>query len=153
MTKTSKPISESDSQMLYDITVLTVILQGKRLHVRDEITFYGVGDAVRSTIAESCKATVFKLIKFKESTEPDAWHLKYRTLVKEAGKHSVVSDSRMITFPAMDGPSMLEFKRWAIQQLRETTDAVNAEIEQGPVATKTRNRLLALLKMLAGKTW
>ena len=151
MTKTSKPISESDSQMLYDITVLTVILQGKRLHVRDEITFYGVGDAVRSTIAESCKATVFKLIKFKESTEPDAWHLKYRTLVKEAGKHSVVSDSRMITFPAMDGPSMLEFKRWAIQQLRETTDAVNAEIEQGPVATKKRNRVMALLKMLVGR--
>ena len=152
MTKTSKPISESDSQMLYDITVLTVILQGKRLHVRDEITFYGVGDAVRSTIAESCKATVFKLIKFKESTEPDAWHLKYRTLVKEAGKHSVVSDSRMITFPAMDGPSMLEFKRWAIQQLRETTDAVNAEIEQGPVATKKRNRVMALLKMLVGRS-
>jgi len=152
MTKTSKPISESDSQMLYDITVLTVILQGKRLHVRDEITFYGVGDAVRSTIAESCKATVFKLIKFKESTEPDAWHLKYRTLVKEAGKHSVVSDSRMITFPAMDGPSMLEFKRWAIQQLQETTDAVNAEIEQGPVATKKRNRVMALLKMLVGRS-
>ena len=152
MTKTSKPISESDSQMLYDITVLTVILQGKRLHVRDEITFYGVGDAVRSTIAESCKATVFKLIKFKESTEPDAWHLQYRTLVKEAGKHSVVSDSRMITFPAMDGPSMLEFKRWAIQQLRETTDAVNAEIEQGPVAMRKRNRLLALLKMLVGRS-
>lgn len=152
MTKTSKPISESDSQMLYDITVLTVILQGKRLHVRDEITFYGVGDAVRSTIAESCKATVFKLIKFKESTEPDAWHLKYRTLVKEAGKHSVVSDSRMITFPAMDGPSMLEFKRWAIQQLRETTDAVNAEIEQGPAATRKRNRVMALLKMLVGRS-
>ena len=152
MTKTSKPISESDSQMLYDITVLTVILQGKRLHVRDEITFYGVGDAVRSTIAESCKATVFKLIKFKESTEPDAWHLQYRTLVKEAGTHSVVSDSRMITFPAMDGPSMLEFKRWAIQQLRETTDAVNAEIEQGPVAMKKRNRVMALLKMLVGRS-
>ena len=151
MTKTSKPISESDSQMLYDITVLTVILQGKRLHVRDEITFYGVGDAVRSTIAESCKATVFKLIKFKESAEPDAWHLQYRTLVKEAGKHSVVSDSRMITFPAMDGPSMLEFKQWAIQQLRETTDAVNAEIEQGPVAMKKRNRVMALLKMLVGR--
>jgi len=152
MTKTSKPISESDSQMMYDITVLTVILQGKRLHVRDEITFYGVGDAVRSTIAESCKATVFKLIKFKESTEPDAWHLQYRTLVKEAGKHSVVSDSRMITFPAMDGPSMLEFKQWAIQQLRETTDAVNAEIEQGPVAMKKRNRVMALLKMLVGRS-
>ena len=152
MTKTSKTISEGDSQMLYDITVLTVILQGNRLHVRDEITFYGVGDAVRSTIAESCKATVFKLIKFKESTEPDAWHLKYRTLVKEAGTHSVVSDSRMITFPAMDGPSMLEFKRWAIQQLRETTDAVNAEIEQGPVATKKRNRVMALLKMLVGRS-
>ena len=151
MTKTSKPISESDSQMLYDITVLTVILQGKRLHVRDEITFYGVGDSVRSTIAGSCKDTVLKLIKFKESTEPDAWHLQYRTLVKEAGKHSVVSDSRMITFPAMDGPSMLEFKRWAIQQLRETTDAVNAEIEQGPVATKKRNRVMALLKMLVGR--
>lgn len=113
---------------------------------------YGVGDAVRSTIAESCKATVFKLIKFKESTEPDSWHLKYRTLVKEAGTHSVVSDSRMITFPAMDGPSMLEFKRWAIQQLRETTDAVNAEIEQGPVATKKRNRVMALLKMLVGRS-
>jgi len=152
MTKTSKPISESDSQMLYDITVLTVILQGKRLHVRDEITFYGVGDSVRSTIAGSCKDTVLKLIKFKESTEPDAWHLQYRTLVKEAGKHSVVSDSRMITFPAMDGPSMLEFKQWAIQQLRETTDAVNAEIEQGPMATKKRNRLLALLKMLVGRS-
>ena len=152
MTKTSKPISESDSQMLYDITVLTVILQGKRLHVRDEITFYGVGDSVRSTIAGSCKDTVLKLIKFKESTEPDAWHLQYRTLVKEAGKHSVVSDSRMITFPAMDGPSMLEFKRWAIQQLRETTDAVNAEIEQGPIAMKKRNRVLALLKMLVGRS-
>ena len=152
MTKTSKPISESDSQMLYDITVLTVILQGKRLHVRDEITFYGVGDSVRSTIAGSCKDTVLKLIKFKESTEPDAWHLQYRTLVKEAGKHSVVSDSRMITFPAMDGPSMLEFKRWAIQQLRETTDAVNAEIEQGPVAMKKRNRVMALLKMLVGRS-
>jgi hypothetical protein len=138
--------------MLYDITVLTVILQGKRLHVRDEITFYGVGDPVRSTIAESCKATVFKLIKFKESGEPNAWHLKYRTLVKEAGTHSVVSDSRMITFPAMDGPSMLEFKQWAIQQLRETTDAVNAEIEQGPVATKKRNRVMALLKMLVGRS-
>ncbi len=152
MTKTSKPISESDSQMMYDITVLTVILQGKRLHVRDEITFYGVGDSVRSTIAGSCKDTVLKLIKFKESTEPDAWHLQYRTLVKEAGKHSVVSDSRMITFPAMDGPSMLEFKRWAIQQLRETTDAVNAEIEQGPVAMKKRNRVMALLKMLVGRS-
>jgi len=138
--------------MLYDITVLTLISQGKRPHVRDEITFYGVGENVRRTIADSCKATLFKLIKFNESTEPDAWHLKYRTLVKEAGKHSVVSDSRMITFPAMDGPSMLEFKQWAIQQLRETTDAVNAEIEQGPVATKKRNKLLALLKMLVGRS-
>lgn len=134
--------------MLFDITVLTLISQGKRPHVRDEITFHGVGEHVRDTVAGSCKATLLKLIKLNEDTSPDAWHLKYRTLVKEAGTHNVVSDSSLITFPAMDGPSMMEFKRWAIQQLQETTAAVNAELEAGPVATKKRRLVPTLAKLL-----
>lgn len=138
--------------MSYDITVMTLISRGDAPHARDEITFYGVGDSVRETIAGSCKTTLFKLMKLPEDKSTSAWHLKYRTVVKKAGTHDVVSDTKLITFPGMDGKAMSEFKYWAVDQLRETIDAVNGELETGPVATKKRNKFMTAIKMLLSRT-
>lgn len=133
---------------MYDITVLTLISQGSKPHAKDEITFYSVGESVRDFIAGSCKSTLFKLIKLPEDTTPDAWNLKYRTVVRVAGQEKVVSDTKLITFPGMDGPAIAEFKKWAIEQLQETVEAVETEMLIAPDATKRRNRFLTLLKAL-----
>ena len=137
---------------MYDITVLTLISRGGIPHARDEITFYAVGDHVRGMIAASCKLTLFRLMKLPEDTSELAWDLKYRTVVREAGCDTIVSDTRLITFPGMDGKSMAEFKYWAVDQLRETIGAVNAELEKGPSARKKRNRAVAFLKLIFGRT-
>ena len=138
--------------MSYDITVLTLISRGNIPHARDEITFYGVGDSVREAIAGSCKTTLFKLMKIPEDRSPFAWNLKYRTVVREPGTHKVVSDTKLITFPSMDGAAIYEFKQWAIEQLRETVEAVENELETGPVATKKRNQIAAIWKLLTTRT-
>lgn len=91
---------------------------------------------------------MFKLIKLPEDTTPDAWNLKYRTVVRVAGQEKVVSDTKLITFPGMDGPAIAEFKKWAIEQLQETVEAVETEMLIAPDATKRRNRFLTLLKAL-----
>lgn len=137
--------------MAYDITVLTLISHGNIPHARDEITFYGVGDYVKDVISESCAVTLLKLLKLPEDKSTDAWRLRYRTIVRESGCDLIYSD-KGLTFPGMDGKSMVEFKQWAIGQLKETVDAVNAELDQGPVATKKRNKLLTLFKMIFGRT-
>lgn len=138
--------------MAYDITVLTLISRGNAPHARDEITFYGVGDSVKDAIAGSCKETLFKLIKLPEDKSPFAWNLKYRTIVRESGCELIYSDTKMITFPGMDGAAMYEFKQWAVEQLRETVEAVEKELEIGPVATKKRNKISALWKLLTTRT-
>lgn len=137
--------------MCYDITVLTLISRWDIQHARDEITFYGVGESVREVIVGSCKITLFKLMKLPEDNSPLAWNLKYRTVVRRSGTAEVVSDTKLITFPGMDGKGMSEFKYWAIDQLKETVDAVNAELDNGPIATKKRNKLMTLLKMIFGR--
>ena len=136
---------------LYDIRVLTLISKGIEPHAKDDITFYGVGESVRDVVAGSCKTTLFKLMKLPEDKSPEAYNLKYRTVVRQAGTDLVVSDTRLITFPGMDDQGIGEFKRWAVQQLLETSEAVDAERVAGPVATQRRNRLLTLLKMLWGR--
>lgn len=133
---------------MYDITVLTLISQGTKPHAKDEITFYGVGETTRDFIAGSCKSTLFKLMKFPEDTTNDAWNLKYRTVVRIAGSEKIVSDTKLITFPGMDGSSILEFKRWAIKELQEIVDIINTEMTIDTPAIKKRNILLTLLKML-----
>lgn len=130
--------------MKYDITVLTLIDHGSAPHVRDEITFYNVGESVREFVAGSCKATLLKLMRLPEDKSPSAWNLKYRTVVRKSGTPEVVTDTKLIIFPGMDGAGIRLFQDWAIDQLRETTDAVNAEIAAGPVAT-TRSSLLSKL--------
>lgn len=138
--------------MAYDITVMTLISHGNVPHARDEITFYGVGDSVKEFISGSCKETLFKLVKFPEDKSPFAWNLKYRTIVRESGSDLVYSDTKLITFPGMDRAAMYEFKQWAVEQLRETVEAVENEIESGPVATKKRNKFMAAIKMLLSRT-
>lgn len=138
--------------MRYDITVLTLISHGAAPHVRDEITFHNVGDDVLDFVAGSCKATLFKLMKLPEDKGPFAWNLKYRTVVRKAGTAEVVSDTKLITFPGMDGPGIRMFQDWAIEQLRETAAVVNAEVINGPVATRRRNRFFTLIKLLLGRT-
>lgn len=137
--------------LLYDITVLTYISHGASPHARDEIIFYGVGDSVRAMIAGSCKVTLGRLLKLPEDKSPTAWNLRYRTVVREAGTTTIVSDTKTITFPGMDGKAMKEFKYWAVDQLRETIDAVNAEMEEGPIATRKRSKLMTIIKMLASR--
>lgn len=137
---------------LYDITVLTLISQGKTSHVKDEITFYNVGESVREMIAGSCKTTLFKLMKLPEDKSPDAWNLKYRTVVKKAGTHFTVSDTKLITFPGMDHNGIKEFKAWAIQQLEETNLAIENAQHYEPVVTKKRNALLTFYKLLWTRT-
>ncbi len=131
----------------YDITVLTLIAQGSNKHLSDQITFFGVGESVRETIAGSCKTTLQWLRELPEDTTPQAWHLTYRTLVKVAGTDNIVSDTRLITFPPMDSTDMVRFKHWAIDQLRETADSVNAELVSGPRATEKRSYLSKLVRM------
>ena len=133
--------------MKYDITVLTLIAHGSAPHVRDEITFYNVGESVREFVAGSCKATLFKLMRLPEDKGPSAWNLKYRTVVRKSGTPEVVTDTKLIIFPGMDGAGIRLFQDWAIDQLRETTDAVNAEIAAGPVATERSSLLSKLLRM------
>lgn len=137
--------------MRYDITVLTLISHGTAPHVRDEITFHNVGDDVREFVAGSCKGTLFKLMRLPEEKGPFAWNLKYRTVVRNAGTAEVVSDTKLITFPGMDGPSIRMFQDWAIEQLRETAAVVNAEVIAGPVATHRRNRLFTLINLMLGR--
>lgn len=132
----------------YDITVLTLISKGITSHVKDEITFYNVGESVREMIAGSCKTTLMKLMKLPEDKSPEAYNLKYRTVVKEAGTHFIVSDTKLITFPGMDAEGIKEFKKWAIQQLQETNLAIEQEQLEGPKATKKRNKLLTFCKLL-----
>ncbi len=141
----------STKSMKYDIAVLTHISQGSVQHARDEIIFYGVGDSVKDMIAGSCKVTLGRLLKLPEDKSPAAWNLRYRTVVREAGTTTIVSDTGTITFPGMDGKAMKEFKYWAVDQLRETIDAVNAELGDGPIATKKRSKLMAIVKMLASR--
>ncbi len=136
---------------LYDISVLTLISKGAEPHAKDDITFYGVGETVRSVIAGSCKTTLFKLMRLPEDKSSEAWNLKYRTVVRQAGTDLVVSDTKLITFPGMDDKGISEFKRWAVQQLLETIEAVEAERVAGPIATKRRTWFLTLLKMLWGR--
>lgn len=137
--------------MSYDITVLTMISHGNIPHAKDEITFYGVGESVKELISGSCKTTLFKLMKLPEDKSPFAWNLKYRTVVRESGCELIYSDTRLITFPGMDGKAMAEFKYWAVDQLREIIAAVNEEMEIGPVATKKRNKLLTAFKMMVSR--
>ena len=113
--------------MTYDITVLTRISRGNLRHARNETTFYGVGDSVKDFIAGSCKTTLTKLMKLPEDKSPSAWHLQYRTIVRESGSDLIYSDTKLITFPGMDGVAMYEFKQWAVEQLRETIEAVERE--------------------------
>lgn len=133
--------------MKYDITVLTLIAHGSAPHVRDEITFHNVSDDVREFVAGSCKATLFKLMRLPEDKGPSAWNLKYRTVVRKSGTPEVVTDTKLITFPGMDGAGIRLFQDWAIDQLRETADAVNAEIAAGPVATERSSLLSKLFRM------
>lgn len=133
---------------LYDITVLILISQGKTSHVKDEITFYNVGESVREMIADSCKTTLFKLMKLPEDKSPDAWNLKYRTVVKKAGTHFIVLDIKFIIFSGMDHNGIKEFKAWAIQQLEETNLAIENAQHYEPVVTKKRNAFLTFCKLL-----
>lgn len=138
-------------QPRYDITVLTLISQGRKPHARDEITFYDVGDSVKQFIAGSCKSTLFMLMKLPEDKSTDAWNLKYRTVVRQAGTDITVSDTKLITFPGMDDPSIRMFKLWAAEQLVETIHAVDNEREAGIAATKKRSLFLTMVRALWGR--
>lgn len=98
-------------------------------------------------IAGSCKATLYKLMKLPEDKTQTAWNLRYRTVVKEAGTDNIVTDTKLITFPGMDFNGIKEFKSWAIQQLKETNQAIEYELQNEHVITKERNKLLTLFKL------
>ncbi|CAB4172558.1 hypothetical protein UFOVP935_41 [uncultured Caudovirales phage] len=136
--------------MKFDITVLTLIAQGDQRHASDQITFYGVGESVRDFVAGSCKTTLGKLLMLPEDKSPDAWHLKYRTVVKDSATGKQVSDTRLITFPGMTRGNCVDFQRWAVKQLSETIDVIE-EAAAAPASTDVllpRNKLLTLIKML-----
>ncbi len=132
----------------YDITVLTLISKGDKEYIRDEINFYDVGEHVRTTIAGSCKATLMKLMRLPEDKSEEAYILRYRTVVKKAGTYDIISDTKLITFPGMDNSGINEFKKWAIQQLEETNQAIEQEQIEQPKATKKRNKVITFLKLL-----
>lgn len=132
----------------YDITVLTLIDEGGQRRVADQITFYAVGESVREFLAHSCRITLIKLIRFPEDVSPNAWNLKYRTVVLDAETKQQISDTRLITFPAMSRAHMLEFQRWAIAQLSDTVDVLEAERRGSPPTLRPRRVWTTLLRLI-----
>lgn len=112
---------------MYDITVVTLINHGGRREAADQITFYRVGDHVRELIAESCRVTLMQLLRQPEDRSPDAWNLQYRTLVRDHNTGETLRDTKLITFPGMSREQIVEFQKWAVQQLSETIDAIDLE--------------------------
>lgn len=146
-------MADDETRKKYDITVLTLIDEGGSKRVGDQITFYEVGESVREFLALSCRDTLFKLMKFPEDTSPNAWNLKYRTVVTDARTKRQISDTKLITFPSMSRQHMVEFQRWGIQQLSETVDAIEAD--RGDAAApkvRKRNSALALVKLFLSRS-
>jgi hypothetical protein len=135
---------------MYNITVLTLISQGNKPHARDELVLYGVGESVKEFMADSCRMTLYKLMKLPECLDEDAWHLKYRTVVMEAGTERIVSDTKLITFPAMTLDAMQDFKQWAVQELKATIAAVDAERAGQASSTNVRRRswIMTIIRIL-----
>jgi len=135
---------------MYDITVLTLVSQGKKEYLRNEVTFYRVGTDVRTFVSESCGVTLGRLRQLPECVSADAWHLKYRTVVKLTGTHTIISDTRLITFPGMSWAQMQDFRQWAIGQLNETLTVIDEETGPDVCAPEFRKRnwIWTVLKML-----
>jgi hypothetical protein len=134
----------------YDITVLTLIDQDGTKKAADQITFFGVGEGVREFIAGSCRVTLGRLLRLPEDKSSVSWNLKYRTVVLDAETKKQISDTKLITFPSMSQQHILEFQRWAIQQLTETVDAIEKDDDgSASVAPNLhkRNKLLTIFKM------
>lgn len=134
--------------MRYDITVITLMSAGGKRHFADHITFYDVGDEVRDFVAGSCKTVLGKLMRLPEDTSEDAYVLQYRTKVVEAGTDTIVSDTKMITFPAMDQAGAVLFKQLAIEELALTAELINEHLGTHTPATKRRSGLLTFLNMV-----
>ena len=142
---------------MYDITVVTLINHGGRREAADQITFYSVGDHVRELIAESCRVTLMKLLRQPEDRSPDAWNLQYRTLVRDHNTGETLRDTKLITFPGMSREQIVEFQKWAVQQLSETIDAIDLERSghDKPVLHK-RSATMTLLRLawdIARQSW
>lgn len=133
--------------MRYDITVTTIMFLGKSPHFTDMLRFYDVGETVKTFMADSCRSVLMTLIKLPEDESETAYTLQYRTEVRQAGTDIIVSDSKTITFPSMDRHGATLFKDLALEELKTTVDLINADLYEGPLATKPRNGWLYLLKM------
>lgn len=134
--------------MKYDITVTTLMSVGGRKHFEDVITFYDVCDEVKDFVAGSCKLVLGKLIRLPEDKSDQAYILQYRTRVLKAGTKEVISDTKLITFPAMDRAGAVMFKTLAIEELKLTADLINKNLDKSPLATDKRNKFMTLLEMI-----
>ena len=134
--------------MKYDITVITIMYKGKRLHFDDVIKFYSVGEVVKEAVADSCKATLMQLVNLPEDNSEDAYTLQYRTVVREAGTYLVVSDSTLIEFPKIDKDGAILFKNMAVEELKATVALINAELPDPTTKATRRNKFICLIKLL-----
>lgn len=115
----------------YDITVMTIIERYGKTDTFDQLTVYDVGEVVKGWLADSCRITLNKLIRFPEDRSEGAYHLSYKTLVRDSNTGKVVLPSAgVIRFPAMSREHIVEFQRWAVSQLNELITIRDSEVER-----------------------
>ena len=114
----------------YDITVMTIIERYGKTDTFDQLTVYDVGETVKEWLADSCRVTLNRLIRLPEDKSEGAYHLSYRTVVRDAGTGEVVLPSAgVIRFPPMSREHIVEFQRWAVSQLNELISIRDSEVE------------------------
>ena len=133
--------------MRYDITVQTIVTRDDgRPFWRDEMQWFGVDDEVRDWLAGSCKTALFRMIGQPEVIDGPAYTVAYRTLVVRDGV--VVSDTTLVEFPRLSYETVIDFQRFALDELREMQKMMVKKRTNSPASTRPRNRMAALLGLL-----
>lgn len=131
----------------YDITVQTVVTHDDgRPFWRDEMRWTGVDHEVRDWLAGSCKTALFRMIGAPEVTAGSAYTVAYRTLVTSGGV--VVTDTTLVEFPRLSYETVVEFQRFAMDELRLMHNLLVAKHDSVPVVTKRRSRIAAWANLL-----
>lgn len=133
----------------YNISVQTLIerYDGSLYADLGTMKWFGVDEEVRAWLSASCKKTAFWLIGFDKVTSGEAYTLLYRTKVDHLNGEPV-SDTGLIEFDAMSYEDVVRFERWAVEQLAELIDMLQAKHIRGPVQTKRRSKLRELIKFV-----
>jgi len=134
----------------YDVSVTTQILDHRGDLYADlgTMRWFGVNEDMHAWLGQSCGITFRRMLEQPLVEEGERYTVRYRTVVREHDTGRIVSDTGNVDLEDRSYASVVEFERWAIEQLSEMLDKFAAGHGKASVRQRKVSPLLMMLSVI-----